>query len=815
MSRKHPKGGADREGKWQKRWSKAEQQNTEAVKRRQKPKKGKTYEAQPLTQAPITAPAADTEKSAGASSLSELSSNLPSVAQQTSDDDTAKRWQKPDTTTQPPPAGRKIRKLHENAARTHLALDEAAKRLPTKTVKQKAYDEKRGKAVKFKEKQCLTESEALSAEKPSILRHPANAIRQGIHGQIHKHEKDNVGVEATHKAERVVENRILLSRYQKRTSKPYRKFDMAQERDTRAMSKLEYEKTRTSAKSAKKAQKAQLRKKAMNAKRRSAAKAAKAARAGTTGIKGTSVGSRLTTVLRAKAAKPILILLLIFALLFTFASCATLIAVNFGTAALRLVGGKITTVEGDHYVRDFILDEARGIPYLRRDLAERMYEVEYEVDSHITRVVIGAARLLDPTFEEILEALPTNEELATQIQAVFNGIILFDTETALHTNASAYALLAEMFDMLMDFTAFTIIEWCGQSLETGQGTINMHSQCGVVHALYDCPNPRYGTHLEYTCSHCCHYEYIESCEDCGCDCENCDDECYEGCDCDGCDTYGEYVFSCYGYRQCNSHTILSIELIYNCASDLFYTYFIAPIRELEQSGADPNRLKDLIAHHDLAELMHYIVLMEYGHYITFWRDGHGSDGGDFGSVGAFTQWGYVEMAHNDYVARFIGSLPGGPHRAIQVFDLLDGFSFTVRATNHSFQVGSPLPGRPLYHLDWVPLTSGDHQVLASRGILNMWHPPAGTGARLTGGSVHLFRRRPVIISAGGRNFIGSMHTMIHGSGDWPGWHTPGHACIHFVGSPSRAAGYQPVATHQQTIAVAFRMIQNGEWDWQQ
>ena len=801
MSRKHPKGSADWEGKWQKRWSKTEQQNTEAVKRRQSPKKGKTYEAPPLTQAPIMAPAAAAEKSAGATSPSDQLPNQQATPQETPDSEVAaKRWEKPGATSpQQPPATRKLSKLREKAAKTHIALDEAAKRLPTKTVKKKAYDEKRGKAVKYKEKQRMTESEAVNSEKPSILRHPANAIRQGIHGQIHKHEKDNVGVEATHKTEKIAENRIL-SRFQSRTSKKYRKFEKAQKKDVRAMSKLEYEKTRTSKKTAKKTQKAQLKKKAFNAKRRSAAKAAKV---GATGVKSAGAGSKLATLIRAKSTKLIFIPLLVLILLFTLVTCASLVAVNFGTAALQLVGGKISTVEGDHYVRDFILDDTRGIPYLRRDFAERMYAVEYEVDSHITRVVIGATRLLDPTLEEILEALPTNEELATQIQAVFNGIILLDTETALHTNASAYALLAEMFDVLMDFTAFTIIEWCGQSLETGQGTINMHSQCGEVHALDDCPNPRYGTHSGYTCSHCCSYEQIEGDD---CDDADCDDE-----DCDA----GEYVFSCGGYRLCDSHTILSIELIYNCASDLFYAYFIAPIRELEQSGADPERLRDLVAHHDLAELMHYIVLMEYGHYITFLRDGLGSDpGGDFVGVGVFTQWGYVEMAHNDYVAAFIGSLPGGPHRAIQVFDLLDGFSFTVRATNHSFQVGSPLPGRPLYHLDYVPLTITDHQILASRGILNLWHPPAGTSARLTSGSVHLFRRRPVIISAGGRNFIGSMHTMIHGSGDWPGWHTAGHACIHFVGSPSRAAGYQPVASHQETIRVAFRMIENNEWEWQ-
>lgn len=108
------------------------------------------------------------------------------------------------------------------------------------------------------------------------------------------------------------------------------------------------------------------------------------------------------------------------------------------------------------------------------------------------------------TSQIVTSGMPTNDQITSMIQPIFNAVILMDYDLE-PTEAEASQLLQEIFNNLFTLTQETSREECGQDISTGEGTPVTHS-CGKIHALGSCPNPVRGTHTTFTCDTCC-YKY--------------------------------------------------------------------------------------------------------------------------------------------------------------------------------------------------------------------------------------------------------------------------------------------------------------------
>ena len=108
------------------------------------------------------------------------------------------------------------------------------------------------------------------------------------------------------------------------------------------------------------------------------------------------------------------------------------------------------------------------------------------------------------TYQIVTSGMPTNDQITSMIQPIFNAVILMDYDLE-PTEAEASQLLQEIFNNLFTLTQETSREECGQDISTGEGTPVTHS-CGKIHALGSCPNPVRGTHTTFTCDTCC-YKY--------------------------------------------------------------------------------------------------------------------------------------------------------------------------------------------------------------------------------------------------------------------------------------------------------------------
>lgn len=142
-----------------------------------------------------------------------------------------------------PALAKSIRKVDKAAAKA----DKAAARIPKKKVKTKetVVDVNTGKKVSR-----LKFEEVDKKKPPSKLVHggkaaPGRTLRNRVHTEIEKYEKDNMGVEAAHRSEKFVEGGVRLGqavhRHQK--LKPYRKAARAERRLEKANIKALYRKS--------------------------------------------------------------------------------------------------------------------------------------------------------------------------------------------------------------------------------------------------------------------------------------------------------------------------------------------------------------------------------------------------------------------------------------------------------------------------------------------------------------------------------------------------------------------------------------------
>lgn len=149
-------------------------------------------------------------------------------------------------------------------------------------------------------------------------------------------------------------------------------------------------------------------------------------------------------------------------------------------------------------------------------------------------------------------------------------------------------------------------------------------------------------------------------------------------------------------------------------------------------------------------------------------DGHGDTGNKAGQsvaeYGEYMEWGEVAKLFPRY-----GNA--------EVVDLDTGLRFSVQRRGGT------------YHADVQPLTAGD------TGVMKQIY-----GGRWS------WKRRAVLVLAGGRQIAGSMNGMPHGGGHIRGNDFPGHFCIHFRGSRLHINGREDLA-HGMMVFKAAGMLE--------
>ncbi|MFZ5648265.1 MAG: hypothetical protein ACOY30_11685 [Bacillota bacterium] len=113
-----------------------------------------------------------------------------------------------------------------------------------------------------------------------------------------------------------------------------------------------------------------------------------------------------------------------------------------------------------------------------------------------------------------------------------------------------------------------------------------------------------------------------------------------------------------------------------------------------------------------------------------------------------------------------------------VLDLDTGLKFNVQRRGGT------------YHADVQPLTAEDTEIMK----------------RIYGGEWS-WKRRAVLVLAGGRQIAGSMNGMPHGGGHIRGNHFPGHFCIHFKGSRLHLNGREDPA-HRIMVLKAAGLLED-------
>ena len=262
-----------------------------------------------------------------------------------------------------------------------------------------------------------------------------------------------------------------------------------------------------------------------------------------------------------------------------------------------------TFTEAD--VRQYISDPVKGIPGMKEKYIADLYKglegqlVEYGGSYHIIRYKTNnEEKAIQATSPVINESFYTVDQLTNIIQPIFNAVILKDYDLS-PTEKQAQDLVKEIFDSLFHTTHTTHTEYCGQSLEDGNGTFNYHS-CGRIHAHSDCVNLVKGTHSGYVCNTCCsmycpgHYDIKKKITT------------Y----CSGCKS------ECSGYEYCGGHGVYTLTLNMDGLYELLYRYFEQPIDELatktDRTKEEDELLQELKDSYDVCLEMIKQVSSEYG-----------------------------------------------------------------------------------------------------------------------------------------------------------------------------------------------------------
>jgi hypothetical protein len=275
-----------------------------------------------------------------------------------------------------------------------------------------------------------------------------------------------------------------------------------------------------------------------------------------------------------------------------------------------IFGGGMSIDENGEYidfdVREFILDPAFGLPYMRQNYVNYIYNerlhgnnVTQGGDYHIVRFfsALYDEPIIEFTLNDVDEVVISLPILADIIQPIFTSVMLLNYDLA-PTEEQALNALQDIFDALFSIEESNHIEWCGQSVATGEGEPG-YCGCGEIHALSDCLNTIDVTHGSYTCGTCC----WRSCpghpweNETGGGVSICNTGCEQNCD---------------GTTNCNRHRTLHVTLRIDGITELLYIYFHSPIDELRNlSVRTPEQEDRLMELEDMLELTMEFI-MEFG-----------------------------------------------------------------------------------------------------------------------------------------------------------------------------------------------------------
>ena len=259
----------------------------------------------------------------------------------------------------------------------------------------------------------------------------------------------------------------------------------------------------------------------------------------------------------------------------------------------------------DYDVREYLNTLVPGLSTdFQQDLANQMQASQGTYDIVRFYSNTGSGEVVEPTLSGVASVVPTIDEILNMIQPIFNAVVLMQYELE-PTEAEAEALTEEIFSKLFSVTTATSTEYCGQNIETGEGTANAAHSCGSIHALSDCPNPITGIHSSYTCSDCC-YNF----------CPGHEETCSEP-DCEGHTTYcSGCEHDCSGYTYCGSHSVISYTLSVDGIYRLEAEYFLDPIEQLSnipsRTEDEEAQLQELKDYHEIFLEMMSQVSVNYG-----------------------------------------------------------------------------------------------------------------------------------------------------------------------------------------------------------
>ena len=261
-------------------------------------------------------------------------------------------------------------------------------------------------------------------------------------------------------------------------------------------------------------------------------------------------------------------------------------------------------------VRDYVLDAEFGIPVMRAEYVEQVYNQLIALykgnggNSDYVRWKTDSSRTIrQATFEEIDRKFYDENRLTNIIQPLFNSIVLSKKDLKI-TEAEARSLLEGLFGSLFRTSFEETIEHCGQSGVDGSGSAHPTHYCGNIHANSNCPNKITGVHETFTCSSCCAIV-----------CPGHDVMagpvvvgtvfCEEGC-----------THQCSGYSYCGGHTVSLMTLTMEGVYELMYIHFVQPINDLTnqafKSEEDKKALTTLKAGYELCQAMITLVNHEHG-----------------------------------------------------------------------------------------------------------------------------------------------------------------------------------------------------------
>ena len=264
--------------------------------------------------------------------------------------------------------------------------------------------------------------------------------------------------------------------------------------------------------------------------------------------------------------------------------------------------------EMEYDITEYLMDAQHGIPKMSSDYIEKLAndlnnsKGKYDVVRLYSNN--GGSEVVKPDASGIRTVFPTDAEIVNMIQPIFNAVLLMDYELE-PSEEEALNLSKEIFSTLFRTSKVTSKEYCGQNLDTGEGSPQKHS-CGKIHALNNCPNISKGKHSKFTCEDCCYkkcdgHENIRTYTILNSELDSFlrqhkDDKIISKTPitdgdndptndktkvklsyityCNGCKD------ACNGYKYCGGHDVLSVTLNIDGAYELIAKYFTDPIDEL-------------------------------------------------------------------------------------------------------------------------------------------------------------------------------------------------------------------------------------------